>query len=452
MQSDSSDTETSTLTASENGDDQRDQTAVIAGILSSSEKLEADSGPSGYGKKSRKKRTAEDTQDPQLWKVINHLQKELTSLKRKTTDHEVSLASPANARSPKRARQLSPAKSKQLSPAKNQQLRSANNQQLSSATATRRQSPEEQQLSPVQDIALEEESSDEEDSLRRELHEQQSFMATQAGTQQQQQQQESEHESESEQEQADDTQFFEDMVSAIDIRGDEDIPGAALIQSWADKLNLAWKTKVGKETLANMLKKYRTPENLKDFQVPKMNKEIWRLCDKFQRKVDLSLAQSQRCLIKAATATLKLNEHFSVLPNSTRQLAMQTTADIVSLLGQVNREVISRRKVMTRPNLKGDFKYLSTNTTNTTENLFGDNLTQDIKDIQTKRKIENHGYGSFTRGYNNNRGGGRRNRNYGGNYGNFLYNTRGQDRYNNNNSRASHHHNNKDSRGRGYKK
>ena len=46
--SDSSDTETSTLTASENGDD---QTAVIAGILSSSEKLETqvDSRPSGYG-------------------------------------------------------------------------------------------------------------------------------------------------------------------------------------------------------------------------------------------------------------------------------------------------------------------------------------------------------------------------------------------------------------------
>ena len=200
--------------------------------------------------------------------------------------------------------QLSPAKSKQLSTAKNQQLRSANNQQLSSAK--RRHSPEKQQLSPAQDIALEDESSDEEDSLRRELHEQQSFMATQDGTQQQ----ESEHESDSDQEQADDTQFFEDMVSAIDIRGDEDIPEAALIQSWADKLNLAWKTKVGEETLTNMLNKYRTPENLKDFQVPKMNKEIWRLCDKFQRKVDLSLAQSQRCLIKAATATLKLNEHF----------------------------------------------------------------------------------------------------------------------------------------------
>ena len=62
-------------------------------------------------------------------------------------------------------------------------------------------------------------------------------MATQAGTQQQQQifvGTESEHEWESEQEQADDTQFYEDMVNAINIRGDEDIHGAALIQSWDD--------------------------------------------------------------------------------------------------------------------------------------------------------------------------------------------------------------------------
>ena len=69
-----------------------------------------------------------------------------------------------------------------------------------------------------------------------------------------------------------------------------------------------------------------------------MNKEIWRLCDKFQRKNDINLAQSQRCLVKATTGVLNLHEHFAKLPRATRQLAMQTTADVVSLLGQVNRE------------------------------------------------------------------------------------------------------------------
>ena len=51
----------------------------------------------------------------------------------------------------------------------------------------------------------------------------------------------------------------------------------------------------------------------------------------------ISLGISQRCFIKPASAALKVNEYCSVLPNSTRQLAVQTTADTVS-----------RIKVMTR--------------------------------------------------------------------------------------------------------
>ena len=76
--SDASNTESSTQTASENGED---QTAIIAGILSSSEKsILGRLGMESRNKtvKSRTKRT-KDMQDPQLWKVIHQLQKELIS-------------------------------------------------------------------------------------------------------------------------------------------------------------------------------------------------------------------------------------------------------------------------------------------------------------------------------------------------------------------------------------
>ena len=46
----------------------------------------------------------------------------------------------------------------------------------------------------------------------------------------------------SSEEEEDDGNFFEAMVDAIDIRGDEDIPGGALVQAWAEKINLAWTT------------------------------------------------------------------------------------------------------------------------------------------------------------------------------------------------------------------
>ena len=348
----------------------------------------------------------------------------------------------------KSTKQLSPAKStKQLSPAASRQLSPAKKKQLSTARQQVRQKTPER--SPRGDDAVEiEEDSGDDDPLRQEVQQNRvNVISTGAGASAV----DETDDGESTDDDNNNDDFFEEMVGAIDIRGDEDVPGNPLNQSWAEKINLAWTTKLPKATLSSLLTKYRTPNNLTDLKVPKMNKEIWRLCDKFQRKNDINLAQSQRCLVKAATAVLNLHEHFNTLPRGTRQLAMQTTADVISLFGKVNREVTSKRKMMTRPNLKGDFKYLSSST-NTTENLFGDNLTQDIKDIQVKRKIENPynaGYntynyrgsgsrrGQFRGGYN-----GRNNSNYHNSGGNFLGRGRGRDRYQ---PRASH---NNQSRGK----
>ena len=235
--------------------------------------------------------------------------------------------------------------------------------------------------------------------------------------------------------------IFDDMVDSIDIQGEDDLPGEPLPQTWADKVNLAWKTKLAKGVFNVLLQKYKTPSNLTEFKVPKMNSEMWRLIGKWQRKADLSLSGSQRSLMKAATAVLKLHDYFVDMPRSTRQVAMQTVADITSLLGKVNRDITLKRKTMIRPALKGDFKTLSTSTT-ATENLFGDNLTQAIKDIQVKRKIEDPSSLSTSSRYSyyNRRGqrGGSRYYGNSNNYsGNFLWRGRGRGRYHH---RASHHH------------
>ena len=237
--------------------------------------------------------------------------------------------------------------------------------------------------------------------------------------------------------------IFEDMVEAIDIRGEDDLPGEALPETWAAKINLAWKTKLAKSAFNVLLQKYKTPSNLTAFKVPKMNSEMWRLIGKWQRKSDLSLSGSQRALVKAATAALKLHDYFGEMPRSTRQVAMQNTADIISLIGKVNRDITLKRKTMIRPSLKGDFKTLSTST-QVTDNLFGDNLTQAIKDIQVKRKIEDPSSISCSANrfqYRRNtyqRGNNRYNNN--NNYtGNFLWRGRGRGRYQ---PRASHQHQN----------
>ena len=259
-------------------------------------------------------------------------------------------------------------------------------------------------------------------------------------------------EGESSEDEGQDDNIFDDIVGAINIGGDDELlSGEPVPTSWAEKLNTAWQTKIPKASLTTIQQKYKTPSNLTSFRVPKMNKDIWDLCTKWHKKADLTMSASQRALVKATTAVLKLNDYLSNQERSVRHIGMQTTADIVSLLGKVNRELSLRRKHATRPVLKGDYKKLA-NSTSVTENLFGDNITQDIKDINTKRRIgeqsnRSRNYGSYNyRGGGYNRGG-YRGANNNNNYDNhFLWNRRGRGRQH----RASHtttsynnHHQNK---------
>jgi hypothetical protein len=485
----------------ERSENELEQEVAIKAILSESENLEQQQAtesdhehdsetpaPTKVNKgKHKAKKQRKRSVDTSFWEVLSSIQSDIKSLKQKRSHPEdaedvdgqmganvkvkkvkvVSCSAPSDRPSSSKTglkqlstvnsdeqlrsakdQQLSPAPGQQLSPAKSKQLSTATKRQLSPARGqqrrVRQKSPEAEVRTDANDdtVDIDVEDSSEDDPLLQEVNLQQNNMNVNVNPNPG-----AVDESDGESSDENDDDFFQEMVGAIDIRGDEDVPGAALVESWASKINLAWTTKVPKTTMTSLLTKFRTPTNLTDMRVPRMNKEIWRLCDKFQRKNDLNMAQSQRCLIKAATGVLNLHDHFATLPRGTRQLAMQTTVDIVSLLGKVNREVVSKRKMLIRPNLKGDFKYLSSST-NTTEHLFGDNLTQDIKDIQVKRKIENSynpAYNTFNyRGAGPRRGqfrGGYRGRYNNSNYhgsGNFLGRGRGRDQYH---PRGSHNNN-----------
>ena len=308
-------------------------------------------------------------------------------------------------------KQLSSANDKQLKPATKIQLRSEK-KQVAKATTTRTAPQERENTVTLQD------SASEEDPLRAEQEEIQMHVnANQEAVAQDEDELSDENELSEEDADEDNVEgIFEELVGAVDILGDEENPGLPLTQVWADKINLAWKTKINRTATNALIQKYKTPSNLDALKVPKMNKEIWKLCNKWQRKADLNLSACQRYLIKVVTAILKLHDLFSTLPRSTRQVAMQTTADSVSLLGKVNRELASKRKISARPALMGDYKSLATNTEVSTDQLFGDNLTQDIKDVQTRRKIgDPYAYGNRSNTYGNRYG------RYGrGNYGNYT--------------------------------
>ena len=344
--------------------DNTENDSAIAAILDENEKLEQQREFDEAAKRAGKQRAPKTsiTTDSSIMNVIRQLQDEVKSLKRNknspkkgaikklridtTTSDNGAFDRPRNSKNfenevPPSA---SSVKSKQLSSVQKQQSVSAPRSQLSSATI--------KQLSPVKqstahaDLDVSDTDDDDEvtihvdgnqdDPLAREVRQQ-------AGDVQGDDSSEDDDDDE-------DNQMFEDLVGAIDIGGDDDLlSGLPLQDTWAQKVNLAWKTKLQKTSFNTLMLKYRTPSNLTDFKIPRMNKGIWDLCSRWQRKSDLSMSASQRALVKSVTAVLKMHDYFSNQPRSTRQIAMQTTADIISLLGKVKCDITQKRKVAARP-------------------------------------------------------------------------------------------------------
>ena len=408
---------------------------ALATILNESEELEKKSendtvnnGSNSKGKQKmpRLRRMAPETnnntsEETGLWKALAKIQNELSSLKRKSTGEEdqereqekskkrakISVTNTAAFDKPQSSKTFREGEIPQSSSNTKKQLSSANRKHSVPASKKNQLSTEQtnKQLSSVQsqptatvsnsDVEADSDQNDDELDLDVGQSGDDPLLDEQAELQ-------AIDNASSEEEEEDG--ILDEMATAIDIRNDDEFPGLPLPVKWAKKVNEAWKTKVSKATLNILMRKYPTPSNLTEMKVPRMNKEIWRLIGKWQRKSDLSLSATQRYLMKAATTVLKLIDYIPNNPSSEKQVAMQTAADIITMMGRVNQELVSKRKTMVRPCLKGDFKTLSTST-KVTENLFGDNLTQDIKDVQVKRKIENaNTYGAFG-SYQNRRGG-----------------------------------------------
>ena len=373
---------------------------AIEAILSESEILENKETPRQRKGKQRVRSSplikspshAPSSTEGMMWKVLAKLTEEVKSLKRPQAIQQGSGETPKRAKitvsdtgtaydRPSSSRQAQPSENetqlssgtvKQLSSAQSKQLKTAKNDQLSSDTRERQLSSAAMHEEQDDDaVVIHDDEND--DPLRIEQEEFQQGLDH------------SGDDESSDEEDAGNDDIFEDMVGAIDIQGEEETPGPALLQVWADKINLAWKTKINKTALNSTMLKYKIPSNCEALKVPSMNKDIWNLLNKWQRKADLNLSSCQRNLLKAVSAVLKLHENFTTLPRSTRQLAMQTTVDVVSLLGKVNRELASKRKISARPALLGDYKSLATTTEVSDANLFGDNLTQDIKDVNTEK-------------------------------------------------------------------
>ena len=150
--------------------------------------------------------------------------------------------------------------------------------------------------------------------------------------------------------------------------------------------------------------------------VPKLNVELWQILSSFQRKSDVKLATIQRNIIAGVAISLSIMD--DVLNDKINKKEMiQKSTDLVALLGHASSKLSVKRKLFIRSVLKDEYKDLVSVSGNVTEKLFGDNLSQSIKDINLRNKLKNkqtyqYKHKPYKRGYNRQNGQSNYNANY----------------------------------------
>ena len=187
--------------------------------------------------------------------------------------------------------------------------------------------------------------------------------------------------------------------------------------SLAKMLNLASTSQCDIEPL---VLKHKIPENCSQACPPLVNNEIWKAMNKRAQTQDRGIVETQNLVSTAMVPIIKLAELLKSQISANSE-AKGLMSDALTLLGQIQFSLSVRRRYLIRPTLKKKYHSLCNVSSPITGNLFGDDLTKDIKACDALTSLGNE----YTRYNNNFRG---RKYNKRGNYNNYGYNS-GQSQY-----------------------
>ena len=172
------------------------------------------------------------------------------------------------------------------------------------------------------------------------------------------------------------------VIKANECKGEKIDPG------FAEIINQSWSSRKEKDDVKKLRDTYPTPENC-TFKTPKLNVELWHLLNSLQRKSDVKMSMVQRNINAAASAALSVAKDIINCPSKKYdvQKLLQKTTDMIALLGHASSEISMKRKLFVRSVLKEEYQDLVSVTPEVTDKLFGDNLSQSIKDINLRNKL-----------------------------------------------------------------
>lgn len=151
--------------------------------------------------------------------------------------------------------------------------------------------------------------------------------------------------------------------------------GSEIDTGIASSLQYLLTNRLGEKPLNDICDLYDTPKNTRYLCVPKVNPQIWESLSPHARNNDLKLQKVEKLMVKGVTAFAKTTD--GLTEHQENGLTCLTAA--IFELNMLRREMI-------KPGLHDKFANLCKPSIPVTENLFGDDLTRHIKDIDEVHK------------------------------------------------------------------
>ena len=164
-------------------------------------------------------------------------------------------------------------------------------------------------------------------------------------------------------------------ISCVETESDLEKPENAEFNKTIKK---SWESKKPNDNM-------KSPKNCV-FVTPKVNLELWKLLSSWQRKSDVKFMSIQKSLVRTMNASLSiLSKIYS--GDFSMQIITQKTTDTLPILGEASHELSLARRVFIRSIINSEYKDLYSNSQPVTEFLFGDNLSQVIKELNLTNKL-----------------------------------------------------------------
>ncbi|XP_046560886.1 uncharacterized protein LOC124269878 [Haliotis rubra] len=168
-----------------------------------------------------------------------------------------------------------------------------------------------------------------------------------------------------------------------------DCIGEPVQKEMADLVNDMMCTKLEEKQKLAIFDKHLRPENCDKLMAPRVNSEIWRIMEPETRNKDISLQKSQNLLCKGIIPIVKVVDSLTkeAASNLDMEKIVSQLMDGLALFSLANYDISLRRRDSIRGELRPEYKALCTSQTPVTGLLFGDNLSEKIKELSDTSRM-----------------------------------------------------------------